>query len=230
MPRTSSYYPARIGDQIVWLRNARNKIANYKVALGYADDDIAAFQADCDRLIWLLETLQSAAQSFAQSVTSHLHLMQDGPTGPLVVPPAFTLPATPAPPANVAPGALKRITSFVNNLKTRTGYDDPVGQDLAVVGPQVIDNPNAYPDAKVEAHSGEVIGTFKKLGHLGAYWEGQVGNEAEWTFLAIVTTTYHDTRPLRVPNQPEKRRYRLCFWDGQPTRVWTPVMEVVFGG
>ena len=25
---------------------------------------------------------------------------------------------------------------------------------------------------------------------------------------------YHDTRPLKVPNQPEKRRYRLCFWDG----------------
>ena len=27
-----------------------------------------------------------------------------------------------------------------------------------------------------------------------------------------------------------QRRYRLCFWDGQPTRVWSPVMEVVFGG
>ena len=26
------------------------------------------------------------------------------------------------------------------------------------------------------------------------------------------------------------RRYRLCFWDGQPTRAWTPVLEVVFGG
>ena len=37
-------------------------------------------------------------------------------------------------------------------------------------------------------------------------------------------------RPLKVPHQPEQRRYRLRFWDGQPTRVWTPVMEVVFGG
>ena len=41
---------------------------------------------------------------------------------------------------------------------------------------------------------------------------------------------YHDTRPLTAPNQSEKRRHRLGFWDGQPTRVWTPVMEVVFGG
>ena len=32
------------------------------------------------------------------------------------------------------------------------------------------------------------------------------------------------------PNPVSKRHYRLGFWDGQPTRVWTPVMEVVFGG
>ena len=40
----------------------------------------------------------------------------------------------------------------------------------------------------------------------------------------------NDTRPLKVAGQPEKRRYRLCFWDGEPTRVWSPVIEVVFGG
>lgn len=43
-------------------------------------------------------------------------------------------------------------------------------------------------------------------------------------------TPYMNTRPLKVAGQPEKRRYRLCFWDGDPTRVWSPVIEVVFGG
>jgi len=56
-------------------------------------------------------------------------------------------------------------------------------------------------------------------------------NETEWTFLAIDTSDpYNDTRPLKVAGQPEKRRYRLCFWDGEPTRVWSAVIEVVFGG
>ncbi len=32
------------------------------------------------------------------------------------------------------------------------------------------------------------------------------------------------------PNPVFKRRYRLCFWDGQPTRVWPPVAEGNFGG
>ena len=206
MPRTASYYPVRVGDQIVWVRNFRNKLPNYKVPLDYADDDISAVQADCDRLVWLLETLQSAAQSFAQSVTAHLKLMHDGPAGPVVAPPAFVLPATPAPPANVAPAAFKRLTNFINNLKTRAGYDDSVGQDLGIIGPQIVPDPNATPDAKADARSGEVVLNFKKLGHLGAYIESQIGNDTDWPFLAIATTAYHDTRPLRVPGQPETRR------------------------
>ncbi len=134
MPTTNSYYPVRVGDQIIWLRNFRNKIPNYKTALGYADADITAIQADCDRLVWLMETLQGAAQSFAQAVTSHLNLMRSGTGTAAVDPPAFSLPSTPAPPANVLPGALKHVTTFIANLKTRTGYTDTMGQDLGVIG------------------------------------------------------------------------------------------------
>ena len=92
MPTTNSYYPNRIGDQILWLRNYRNKLPNHKTALGYTDDDITAIQADCDRLIWLLETFQEATQSFAQSVTAHIRLIQNG-TGNALVTPARLQPA-----------------------------------------------------------------------------------------------------------------------------------------
>ena len=69
------------------------------------------------------------------------------------------------------------------------------------------------------------------MGHMGVWLEGQVAAETEWSFLAIDTTNpYNDTRPLKVHGQPEKRRYRLCFWDGEPTQLWSPVLEVVFGG
>jgi hypothetical protein len=60
---------------------------------------------------------------------------------------------------------------------------------------------------------------------------GQVGAETDWTYLAIDTSSpYNDSRPLKVAGHPEKRRYRLCFWDGDPTRVWCDVIEVTFGG
>ena len=34
-------------------------------------------------------------------------------------------------------------------------------------------------------------------------------------------------RPLRVAGQPEKRRYWLCFWDGDPTNVWSDAVGKV---
>lgn len=40
---------------------------------------------------------------------------------------------------------------------------------------------------------------------------------------------YNDTRPLKLAGQCEKRLLRLCFWDGEPTCVWSPVIEVLFG-
>lgn len=231
MPRTARFYPARIGDQIVWLRNFRNKIANYMAALGYSADDITAVVADCDRMVWLLDTLQGAASGFSQAVTAHVRLVFNGPGTAPVAPPAFTLPATPAPPANVVPGAQKRLFLFIKNLKTRTAYTPPTGQDLGIIGDEVTEDPNAFPDAKATARSGEVVVNFPKDGHLGVWVESQVGNETEWTHIAIDTSDpYNDTRPLKVAGQPEKRRYRLCFWDGEPTRVWSPVIEVVFGG
>ncbi len=231
MPRTARYYPARIGDQIVWLRNFRNKIGTYQTALGYSADDISAAVADCDRMVWLLDTLQGAASGFGQAVTAHVRLVFTGTGSAAVPPPTVSLPATPAPPANVVPGAQKRLFAFIKNLKTRTAYTVAIGQDLGVIGEEVTEDPDETPKAKAAAKSGEVILNFNKAGHLGVWIESQVANETEWTFLAIDTSDpYNDTRPLKVAGQPEKRRYRLCFWDGEPTRVWTPVIEVVFGG
>ena len=87
------------------------------------------------------------------------------------------------------------------------------------------------PPVTAEARGGEVLLTFKKRGHLGVWIESQIGGEAPWGFLSIDTTSpYHDTRPLKVPGQPEKRSYRLCYWDGEPTNAWTPTYEVAFGG
>lgn len=231
MATRNSYYPVRIGDQILWLRNFRNKIGSYQAPLAYSAGEITDVMADADRCIYLLDTVQSAAQSFAQSITAHIDLVQNGAGTDLVALPTFALPATPAAPANVLPGALRRLFAFVANMKTRKGFTGDIGESLQVLAATTPDDPNAVPPCDAEARSGEVVVTFKKLGRLGVWIEGQVANETDWTFLAIDTTNpYNDTRPLKVAGQPEKRRYRLCFWDGDPTKVWTATLEVVFGG
>ena len=147
--------------------NFRNKINNYRVAAGYTTGDISAVQADCDRLIYLLQTVQGAAQSFAQAITSHIKLMKDGPGSALVAIPTFALPTDPAAPDNVLPGALKRLFAFIANLKTRTGYTDTIGQDLGIIGAvQAAPDPAATKPAikAVPAAGGNVEVQWKKIG------------------------------------------------------------------
>jgi hypothetical protein len=226
----NSYFPARIGDQALWLSNLRNKIANYQAALGYTAGDITALQADADYCIYLLGTWLPAVRRFGESATAYLEQILNG-SGTMATLPTFTLPALPPPPAAVMPGALRRIFVFIKNLKTRSGYSEAIGEDLGIIGSESDENESAVPPAKGAARSGEVVITFKKMGHLGVWVEGQIGDASDWSFLAIDTSNpYNDTRPLKVPGQPEKRRYRLCFWDGDPSNVWSDIIEVTFGG
>ena len=233
MPTTTSYYPNRIGDQIVWLRNYRNKLPNHETVLGYTDDDVTAIQADCDRLIWLLETFQEATQSFAQSVTAHIRLMQNGIGNTLVTPPAFSLPATPVPPANVLPGAFKRLTAFIRNLKTRPGYTDSIAQDLGVVGAE-----QPAPDAQTTKPAikallmtgGHVEIQWKKLSFTGVRIEVDRGT-GQWLFLAIDTEPHYQDTLTPAPGTAAVWKYRAIYLMGdQPFGQWSDTATIAVQG
>jgi hypothetical protein len=229
----NSYFPPRKGDQIIWLNNFSSKIGNYQAALNYTADEIAAIVADCQYSAYLLDTWQHLTRSFADSGTAAVEeaLYTGTGTTPVTLP-TFDVPTKPTPPTAVAPGAVKRVFAFVKNLKTRPGDTAAIEADLGVVGAETEERPaDAVPQPKGEARSGEVVVSFKKMGHMGVFIEGQLGNETDWTFLAIDTTNpYNDTRPLKLPNQPEQRRYRLCYWNGAPTNNWSNTVAVTFGG
>lgn len=233
MARTARYYPVRVGDQIIWLGNFRNKLPNHQAALGYTAEEVAAIQADCDRLAWLLDTLQDAAQSFSQAVTAHLRLMQNGPAGPIVAPPAFALPATPAPPANVAPGALKRLFKAITNLKTRAGYSEVIGEDLKVIGSE---EPEPDPETTkpvikaVLATGGKVEIQWKKLGFTGVRIEVDRGN-GQWVFLAVDTEPHYLDTVSPAPGTAVVWRYRAIYLDGDANfGQWSDVVSIAVQG
>ena len=230
MPKRNTYYPLRYGDQIVWLRNFRSKLPNYEAALNYQPQEVVTVLADCDLAIYLLGTYGETVRTFGLSATAAAHDLLDGEIGGHVDLPGFTLPNNPPPPTGGERGILRRIFAFVANLKTRPGYNDGIGEDLGIIGTASAKRGGA-PEPKGEARSGEVVLTFKKGGHMGVHIEGQVGNETTWQFLATDTASpYNDTRPLATPNQPEVRRYRMCYWDGTPTFDWSNTVNVVYGG
>jgi len=98
---------------------------------------------------------------------------------------------------------------------------DPAVAALSVV---------SAPEIKAAVQGASVLIFFKKSGHRGVWIESQIADETDWTSLAIDSASpFADNRPPKVPGQPEKRRYRASYWDSKPSKVWTPVVEVVFG-
>ncbi len=231
MSTTSSFFPRRIGDRVLWLTNWIDKIGGYQLVLGYLAAEIAGTVADAQRVLYLRNTVQTEAQGFAHTMTNHIDLMENGSGTALVPLPVFVLPTTPPPPDNVLPGALKRIMAFIANLKTRPGYTTDIGTNLQIISTTVPVNPGDIPDPDAVAQAGQVVLSFIKGGHKGVLIQSEVGAGTVFADLAVCTTSpYHDVRPLAVPGVPEKRRYRFCFWDGTPSNVWTATYEVTFSG
>ena len=210
MPRHNSYFPRQIGDQIVMLKNYRTKIANYQTAGGYVSAEIIATVADADFCIVLLETWLRNVTEFAQGATAYVKLALYGPFATTIVPvPLFTgNPPPVAPPpapqfaAAVLPGALKRIFAFIKNLKTRTFYNQAVGQDLGIIGeePAAPDLDNAKPAISAKRRGDEVRIIWAKGDFDGVEISVDRG-DGVWVKLAVDTKPdYFDTEPL--PPEP----------------------------
>ena len=226
---SKSYYPSRNGDQVLWLNNFATKINAQGSVLGLAVAEVTAIMDDAITSAWLLDAFAPSAQTFGESVTAYVQNILHGgaPAQPL---PTYIAPTSPPAAATVAPDALGRIFAFVRHIKTLPAYTVAIGEDLGIVAPTTGISTVTAPETKAQVLGSNVLLFFKKNGHLGVWIEIQDANEAAWTYLAIDTSSpYTDSRPLKVPGQPEKRRYRVCFWDDVPTYVWSPVLEVVFG-
>ena len=226
------FYPTADGNQLTWFANIDSKIATYYTALGIPAARQAKLTLVLAWLIWCWGTFIPARRQEGPTATRWRNNLASGTDDPAIsaAPPE---PATLTPPAGTPFfGMLTWLFSEIGRWKMAEGYDDVIGKDLGIIGPESgPPDPTAVPLVRGEARDSEVILHFRKQGHMGVWIECQVGNETEWAFLAIDTSNpYNDTRPLKVPGQPEKRRYRLCFWDDGPTNEWSNIVEVAFGG
>lgn len=231
MPKHNSYFPSTKPAQIPWLINFITKLPLRAAEMGYLPADYAAVINDATWALYCLEKVNPTAKAYAQAMTAAIetNLYSEPVLGSPVPLPGYALP-TPIP-TQVMPGALRRMFEFIAAMKKRAGYTDPIGEDLGVIGEEITDNPDAVPRlGKIVVRGGEVVIPFFKDGHMGVWIECSVDGGA-WAFVTIDTTSpYNDARPLEPGHAAEKRRYRLCFWDGEPTNVWVTTEEIAYGG
>jgi hypothetical protein len=230
MATFTAYFPTSKPKQIIWLDNWIIQIVIHGPALGLSAAQIAATVADATWAKYCIERVGPSAKTWAESITAAIKTNLFEKTEGSPVPfSAFALP-TPIP-TQVASGALKRIFDLIASIKLLPACLPAVCEALRIVGDEDPENPDAIPKlGKIVVRGGEIIIPFTKNGHLGVYIECSIDGGA-WAFLTIDTTNpYNDTRPLPPGKAAEKRRYRLCFWDGEPTNVWVTTEDVAFAG
>lgn len=145
--KRQDYFPIRIGDQIVWLRNFKIKLPTHATALGLVAGDVTAILLDVDTAIYGLDTYRGALGPANSSCYQSIEVALYGDTVVgNVVWMGFTPPA--GAPAAVANGCLKRVFAYIADvIKKSPGYNLVIGEDLGTEGAEA---PPAPPTAAPE--------------------------------------------------------------------------------
>ncbi len=231
--RHNTYFPLKVGDQVTWLGNFKNKLPGYATPLGLAAGVVTAAEADCDWVSYVLGTWLPAIRAFAEAGTDAATEAQTGDGAALMSLPTFTPPAGGVP---TNTGALTRIFDLVQTIKNAAGYTEAIGSDLGVIGSE-----KSAPDF---ATFGPVLKITRAPAGItvGWGWQGKQafldiieiqvdrGGGAGWQLLAFDTTPgYNDTEP--IPATPVKWQYRAIYRVGdQRVGQWSAAVAVVVGG
>lgn len=226
------YLPRTVAERTEWFANFAAQLPIANAVLGMPADDVTAIVNDARFCEYANGIYLTKVREFGPAYTEALDVLFDGPGGDPFVLPVFTVPALPAGVTAVPSGALRRITTFVQAIKSNPKYTEAIGLQLGIVGQEdATEHPLPEFSLKVErGGSGScecVKVTFKKYGRQGVVIYSRRGGGA-WEMLAIdLASPYLDERPLLAAGVPEVREYRLQFYDdAAPTGGFTEVASV----
>ncbi len=201
-------------ELIPWLTNFSPKLSNYAATLGLLPAEVTATQADIAYVIYLINVRVPAERQSLAATVEYKNFIKEGDAA---APLPATLPGTVAPPAYPAPilpGALTRLRKLVQNIKSRPGYTETIGQDLGVISTDEASSPVAPTLALVNASAGNVTFNWNKKGWTGVKVQGRT-NGGGWSDLGVdLFSPFVDTRPLATAGVPESREYRAAYLDG----------------
>lgn len=226
IPRTDT-------ELALWLNNFSNSFAAHATALGFTEADVNSVRADAAMVNYLLGDLLPAYKSALQARTSYKNLVMIGPigrAGGALPPPPTTGPA----PAVVPPGILPRLRNLVQRIQLASGYNEVVGFDLGITGPEVgpaAPDSSAKPTLKARSNGpGAVQVDFSKEKFDGVVIESRRAGEDGWQSLGVDSySPFIDDRPPAEAGKPEARQYRARYiLRDQATGEWSDIVTATF--
>jgi hypothetical protein len=230
--KRNAYYPSRVADQIVWLVNFSNKLPSVAVPLGLSTAQVTPAQADCNWLVYVLQTWLPAVRAWSLACSDAATAAQTGDGSNALSLPVFTPPALPTGVVAVNPGALNRIFALVQQLKDNSACTDAIATNLGILGStQTAPDLTAVQPAIAASVSGGVVNVKWGWGGNSAYLDSceiQVdrGDGKGFVLLTIDTTpNYTDTQPF--PAALAKWTYKAIYRvnDAQ-VGVWSAPVSV----
>ncbi|MES2708475.1 MAG: hypothetical protein V4726_17920 [Verrucomicrobiota bacterium] len=216
-------------ELVPWLINFSTKLAGYEATLGFQPGETSKTREELEYMVHLLNVLIPSLRKTLGAAVEFKSLMKDGepsarmpdPLPGTVLPAAFT--GTPPP-----PGVLTRLRRLVQNIKTRPGYTETIGQNLGMIGTVGGGGPEAPTLTVISVPAGAVTIGWNKSGWTGVKVQARKSGTESWEDLGVdLYSPFVDTRPLSLPNQPENREYRACYLDGDTAQAdWSQVLAL----
>jgi hypothetical protein len=234
--RRNNYYPLRQADQILWLGNFANKLTAYTTTLGLTAGQVTAIIADCNWLIYVLQTWLPAARNWALAGTDAATEAQTGTGVTALVLPVFTAPALPAGVVAVNPGALNRIFALAQIIKDSGKSTEAINTNLGLVGSaQTAPDVATLKPALAATISGTQVNVKWGWGGNSAFLDSceiQVDRGTGFGLLTIDTTpNYTDTQAFPAAGQTALWKYKAIYRQGDD-RVgqWSDVVSIPVAG
>jgi hypothetical protein len=210
------FFPTAVEARPGWFNTYATQLVIANATLDLDPADVTATVNDALYCKYTCGVWLTGARDLGPAATSSVENLFTGVGATAVVLPVFTVPALPAGVTAVPPGALNRIFTFVQTIKSSKNYTEAIGLQLGIVGQEdAAEHPVPEFTLKVERGGGcECVKiVFKKFGRQGVVIYSRRGGGA-WEMLAIdLASPYLDERPLLVAGQPEVRDYRLQYYD-----------------
>lgn len=222
-----SWIPDREADRLTWLQNFALKLNVYVGTAGIVAGGVTAANLYRDFYLWIINRTDQV-RTVSQDLTEWKSLLTDGPIGtPIGAAPAA--PAYPSAPLGTpVAGIFPLIIALAERIRNTAGYTTAIGEDLGIVPPEgggTLGDPvaelTALPDSEVR------VGWAKSSSD-GVLVESQRAAEVVWAVLGTDRfAPYLDSRAPLVAGQPEVRRFRIRYLDGDdPVGAYSAVASV----
>jgi hypothetical protein len=232
----NKFWPNRQGDQVVWLKAFSDELAKVAAALGLTTEQVAAIQADCLWLAYLLESWLPGVRQWAQSCTDEVAAAQSGTDTDVIALPGWTAPPLPNNVTPQVPGSLTRIFNAVQTIGDNPKCTDAIATALGIVGTAVIDPDLSAVQPPLSASvTGSNVDLKSGWGGNTAYldtieFQKDWGDGKGFVLLTITSSlTFTDTAPH--PATRTAWAYRVIYRvDNRQVGIMSNPVSVVVGG